>query len=175
MSPIFKNITTYTSKEYKEFLEFHGKKHNIPYLLFTFAFCAFLTFCSILQFTSHHIGLGILFIIILLFFLAYQVIHPLHLVRKEIKSGKISNHAQNTFSFFEKSFKIRNKQGVSKVKYSELYKVYETDTFFYLYLNSTYAFLVSKNGFILGDEKHFSNFLKKKVWLKYKKSSKKSS
>lgn len=170
MSPIFKNITNYTSKEYKEFLEFHGKKHNISYISFTLAIFVFLILCSIIQFSSHHIVLGLLFIISILVFLAYQILHPLYLVKKEIKSGKISNNAQNTFSFFEKSFKIRNKQGVSKVKYSELHKVYETDTFFYLYLNSTYAFLVSKKGFILGDKKHFSNFIKKKVWLKYKKS-----
>ena len=169
MSPIFKNVTTYATKEYKEFLEFHGKKHNFSYLSLTFAFSLFLILCSVIQFTSNHSLLGILFIFLLLIFLVYQILHPLQLVKKEVKSGKISDNAQNTFSFFDRKFKIRNKDGVSIVKYSKLYKVYETETFFYLYLNSTYAFLVSKGGFIIGNEKQFANFLKKKIWFKYKK------
>ena len=169
MSPIFKNITTYSSKEYKEFLEFHGKKHKVSYLSFTFAFCAFLILCSIVQFSSENVVLGILFILCLLAFLAYQIIHPFYLVRKEIKSGKISNNAQNTFSFFDKTFKVRSKDSITKLKYSQLCKAYETDTFFYLYIDSTYAFLISKKGFIIGNEKQFSRFLKKKIWFKYKK------
>lgn len=168
MSPIFKNVTTYTAKEYKEFLEFHGEKHNFKYLTFTFALSLFLILCSVIQFSSRHSALGILFVLLLLTFLGYQILHPLYIVRKEVKNGKISSNSQNTFSFFDKSFKIKNRDGISKVRYRELYKVYETETFFYLYINSTYAFLVSKKGFIIGSEKNFSKFLKKKVWLKYK-------
>ena len=170
MSPIFKNITTYSAKEYKEFLEFHGKKHNITYLTFTFLICAFLVLCSVVQFSSNHALIGLLFILSLLSFLAYQIIHPLKLVKKELKSGKISNNSQNIFSFFDKCFKVRNKEGISQVKYKQLHKVYETDTFFYLYLNSKYAFLISKNGFVIGNKKNFAKFLKKKVWFKYRKS-----
>ena len=168
MNPIFKNITTYSAKEYKEFLEFHGKKHNLSYFTFTILFTAFLILCSIVQFSSNHTLIGLLFILSLLIFLVYQIIHPLRVVKKEVKSGKISNESKNIFSFFDKSFKVRNKEGISKIKYIRLHKVYETDRFFYLYLNSKNAFIISKNGFTIGNAKEFSRFLKKKIWFKYK-------
>ena len=60
-----------------------------------------------------------------------------------------------------------------KLIIKELYKVIETNDYFYLYFNEDYAALVSKNGFKLGDSKEFSKFIKKKCFLKYQRNSEK--
>lgn len=169
MNPIFKNTTKNSPKEYKKFAEFHGRKHIFSYLLTLFIVSAFFIFCSIIQFSSKHYMLGIFFILFLLAFIVYQIIHPLIIIKKDLKNGKISNKSKNTFLFFDKNFKVLSNDTEVIVKYRKLHKIYETDTFFYLYLNSTYAFLVSKNGFIIGNSGDFSNFIKKKVLFKYKK------
>ena len=51
----------------------------------------------------------------------------------------------------------------------KLHKVFETKEYFYLYVNEDTAFLVSKNGFKLGNSNDFSEFIKKKCLLKYSK------
>ena len=169
MKLLFKNVTTYTPETYKNFLHFHHKKFTNIYISYTIFIIIALLFCVCLQFAYHNIGLGILSVFILLCFIVFRFFKPLFLVKKEVKSGKISPTAINTFCFYENSFLIKNQKGESKMKYYKLHRVYETKDFFYLYLDSTYAFLLKKDNFSYGTSNNFSRFIKKKCSIKFKK------
>ena len=45
---------------------------------------------------------------------------------------------------------------------------FNTKDYYYFYLDRKYAFLINKNGFTLGNEKDFSNFIKTKCLFRYK-------
>lgn len=57
------------------------------------------------------------------------------------------------------------------MKYYKLYKIYETKTFFYLYIDNDHAFLINKSGFVRGLSDDFSKFINKKCLFKYKSST----
>ena len=48
--------------------------------------------------------------------------------------------------------------------------IYETNKFFYLYIDNERAFLVNKDGFIRGSSSDFSKFIQKRCLFKYKNS-----
>ena len=48
----------------------------------------------------------------------------------------------------------------------------ETNEYYYIYLNREYAFIMSKIGFEKGNNIEFSEFMKKKIFTKYKNKSK---
>ena len=51
----------------------------------------------------------------------------------------------------------------------ELYKIYKTDEYFFLYTDEDHSLILSKNGFEVGNPEAFDLFIKKKCPLKYKK------
>lgn len=168
MQQLFKNITTYTSENYKKFLEFHNNKFKYKYLFYTiFIVIAFL-FCTVLQFAYHNFILGNLFIFILIIFLFWRFFRPFFFIKKEVKSGKVSPNATNTFHFYKNHFIIENKFGKSKIHYFKIHKIYETKDFFYMYLDSNYSLLISKNGFLKGSSREFAIFLRHRFPFKFK-------
>ena len=56
--------------------------------------------------------------------------------------------------------------GNLKFNYYKLYKVFETEHYFYLYINKNYSFVLSKDGFNIGSSKDFYKFIKRKIWYK---------
>ena len=70
-------------------------------------------------------------------------------------------------------FKVYAKRNYSILKYKELYKIYETDKFFYLYTDKMHSLLLDKKGFIKGTSLEFKEFIKNKYPSKYKNNSKK--
>lgn len=166
---LFKNTTKYSPDIYQEFLTFHGKKHQFTYILYTAIIIALLLFCVIVQVKSHNLSLAIIFCIIITFFFLWRYFHPISKISKEFESEKIRNEKEFTFIFYEKYIKIRDKLQFDTIKYYKLYKVYETPTFFYLYIDRTHSFLIDKSKFSLGSSEDFSTFIQKKCWYNFKK------
>ncbi len=166
MEKLFENVTTYDKEEYKKFVIFHNKKYNLKYNLYTLFVLLLILFCSVSGFFANNIRIGILFLLIAFCFALYRLFHPYLFVKKEAKSKKITEKLTNTYTFYEKFFIIKNKQDTIKLKYYKLYKIFETKDCFYLYLNKTHAFVLSKNTFKIGDSTNFYNFIKNKLWFR---------
>ncbi|MCI8443646.1 MAG: YcxB family protein [Clostridia bacterium] len=169
MKALFKNTTKYKKTVYQEFLEFHNKHYQFSATLYTITIIALFLFCVIVQVKSYHFTLAIAFCILLTSFFLWRFFHPIFEVSREWKSPKIQNEKEFTFLFFEKHFKIRDKLQVESIKYRKLYKIFETPTFFYLYLDKTHAFLLDKSSFSIGSPEDFSEFIHNKYWYKFKK------
>lgn len=169
LKALFKNTTKYNKTVYQEFLQFHSKHYKFSSTLYTAAIIALFLFCVIVQVKSHNFTLAITFCFLLTSFFLWRLFHPIFEVSKEWKSSKIQNEKEFTFLFFEKYFKIRDKLQVQHISYRKLYKIFETSTFFYLYIDRTHAFLLDKSSFSIGSPEDFSEFIHKKYWYKFKK------
>jgi len=169
LKPLFKNTTKYTKTVYQEFLQFHSNHYKFSSILYTVTIIALLLFCVIAQVKVHNFTLAITFCMILTGFFLWRLLHPISEVSKELKSDKIQKEKEFTFLFFDKHFKIRDKLQVENIKYYKLYKIFETSTFFYLYIDRTHAFLLDKSHFSIGSPEEFSEFIHKKCWYKFKK------
>ena len=82
--------------------------------------------------------------------------------QKQYKENKITNCS---YSFYKWYFTLNDQT----IYYFKLYKVFETNDYFYLYVNDESAALVSKNGFKIGSAETFSEFIRKKCFFKYSK------
>lgn len=168
MQKLFENKTTYTQDIYIEFLKFHNKLYHLSYFLYTVFWVALLLLCIFLSFADNMRIQGVLLTIVLIMFIFYRIYRPKMLVNKEMNSEKISDNNTNTFSFYDKDFVVKNNNGIFKYKYILLHRVFETNTFFYLYVTKDDAFLIAKDAFTFGTADEFSSFIKKKCIFKYK-------
>lgn len=122
-------------------------------------------FLIILYVQNHYYGLAVIFCACLTSFILYRYFHPIEKVNKEYHSDKITKEQTFTFSFYNNYFKIYTKREYSIVYYRELYKIFETDTFFYLYLDNSYSLLLDKSGFKKGTPLALEILLRKNVLL----------
>ncbi len=107
---------------------------------------------------------------VLVCFLIYRIGRPRFIVNKELESDKLENNLTNKFSFFDKYFEVENPNGKFNYKYSMIYRAFDKEDCFYLYITKENAFLLSKNTFSLGNANDFSSFIKSKCHSKYKMS-----
>lgn len=168
MEPLFKNKTVMSRENYIHLLEFHQKKNNWKYWLYTAFFSVSFIFCTAVHIVNKNYSFALLFFLFFFGFLLYRFIEPYRKTEKELQSDKIQNNLVNYYFFYEKCFKVKNKLGNNTVKYHKLYKAYENENYFYLYLNKNVAFIIDKSGFTIGNEKSFEKFLKNKMWFKFK-------
>lgn len=152
-----------------EFLEFHQKKFRLQYTLYTAYIIALLLFLLIVQIYAHNFTLAIIFCSIISGFFLWRFLHPISEVSKEFKSDKIQNEQKFTFIFYKNNFKMRTNLQTYVMNYSQLYKIFETSSFFYLYIDKTHAMLLNKENFSIGSADDFSNFIRKKCWFKFNK------
>ncbi len=166
MKTIFENTTTYTPNVYAEFVKFHNQKYNLKYHLYTLFMVFLIAFCIVVQFSYGNILLGIGFVLFMLIFLVWRVYHPSFFVKKEANSDKVKKHLKNTYYFYDQYMQIKNANDNVKLSYYKLYKVFETENYFYLYINKNYSFVLAKDGFTTGNVDDFYKFIKKKIWYK---------
>lgn len=166
---LFKNTTKYTKSIYDKFLAFHSKKYHFTYTAYTVIVVAFILFALILQTKHHNFSIAIVLCCGLTLFVLWGFFHPVSEVAKEYKSDKIQKEKEFTFKFYEKFFTIEDEKEFFKMKYYQLYRVFETVDFFYLYIDKTHAFLVDKSKFKKDNPAEFSSFIKKKCWWDFKK------
>ena len=167
MKPLFKNITIYNSKNYNQFIKFHGEKFNFSYNMYTLAMLALILYCIILNIIQKNIVLILLFLAMFALTILFRLYLPVKRYQKTKKKFAKSTQNNITINFFKFHFKIDQKV----YTYLKLYKVFETKDYFYLYLDEENAILVSKNGFKLGTASEFTEFIKKKCLFKYSKES----
>ena len=167
MKILFKNKTKYSKEIYTEYLSFHRKKYNLSYRLYTSIVIFLILMCIVFQVQYHYYTLAITSCFVLTAFFLWQFIHPEYEVAKEYQSDKIINESEFSFIFYNKYFKVVGKKQFSNCKYYKLHKVFETDDFFYLYLDKNHALLLKKDGFTIGNSENFSTFIEKKVLWKY--------
>ena len=163
MNKLFENTTIYTEDLYSNFLIFHSKKYNFRYNLYTCFISFLLTFCMVLQFSDGQIDMGFIFALVLFIFVFWRVFRPYFIVKKEVNSNKIQEKLKNIYSFYDNYLEVKNSTGVIKIKYSKLYRCFQDNSCFYLYISKDDAFVVSKNGFSLGDPNNFYSFIKRKM------------
>lgn len=166
---LFKNITKYDTNTYNEFLEFHRNKFYISYTFFTAIITIALFYIISMQVIFHNITIAIVICIVLTIFFIWRFLYPASEVKRDYNSTMIQNKEEFTFLFYEKYFKIKNKLNYNIIKYSNLYKVFETNNFFYLYINKSHSLILNKTGFKNNSSQDFSKFIKNKCLLKYKK------
>lgn len=170
---LFKNITTYTKKVYDEFTAFHKKHFSLRYHAYTFLIVIFILISIGTRIQSFNYTLIILFVILLIVFLLWRFFRPIEEARKYDKNNKTIKQITYTFSFYEKYFKVSDKKEYSIFKYKDIYKIYETKRFFYLYVDRVHSLLIDKSNFKKGTSIEFKQFLIKKCPFKYKQFKKK--
>lgn len=173
MKLLFKNRTKYTKEIYNNFLIFHNNHYKYSYTLYTAIISFSILFLICFQVKIHNTNISIILCAVLAIFIFWRIFHPILKVSKEYKSDKIQNAKEYTFKFYEKKFTVEDNTTISHSKYSNLYKIFETESFFYLYIDRTHSLLLEKDRFIKGNSEEFSNFIKKKCWYKYKCKEKK--
>lgn len=164
---LFKNSTQYSKKLYDNFTRFHNKKNSTSYEIFTIFILILLAYCIFATINAKLIFLGITFIIVFILFIFYRFFVPIYVYKKESKKKAITKELTFKFYFYDTYFKVRDNLNYDKFAYFRLYKVYETDNYFYLYLSKNYSFIIDKKSFSLGSSKDFSSFIKNKVKFKY--------
>lgn len=165
MKPLFKNITKYNSKNYEQFIKFHGEKFNFSYNIYTIVMSVLLIYCIILNIIQKNIPFILLFLAMLILIFLFRMYFPMKRYQKTKKQFSKNKETSISFSFYKFYFSV----GKKTFPYMRLFKVFETKDYFYLYIDDENAVLVSKNGFKLGTAEEFSEFIKKKCFLKYKK------
>lgn len=166
MKILFKNTTKYDKENCKNFVEFHsnkyGKKELIKIILYGICLLYILIFNIVYKnwlLVLGAIGLaGIIFLI--------------EKNKAEKKSKKREKIKEFTFYFYEKHIKIKYKRNFERLKYFQLHKIFETDEYFFLYLDEKHSLILSKEGFEIGTAKGFSKFIKNKCPFKYKNEDK---
>lgn len=169
MKILFKNNTKYTREKYNDFIEFHknkyGKKVIANILIISICILYILIFNIINK--NWLLILSVLIIGIILY-----IANNLKTTKETSKNKKMINKQKEfTFFFYKNYIKIRCGRKFDRLKYFELYKVFETKEYFFLYTDETHSLIISKDGFEIGTAKGFSEFIKKKCLLKYKKET----
>ena len=165
MKPLFKNVTIYNSKNYNQFIKFHGEKFNFSYNAYTLVMLILILYCIILNIIQKNIILMLLFLAIFALMIVFRIYLPGKRYQKTKKKFAEKKQTKITIDFFKFYFKIQQKV----YPYLKLYKVFETKDYFYLYIDEEHAILVNKNGFELGTVEEFTDFIKKKCLFKYSK------
>lgn len=162
MKTLFKNRTKYSKEVYEQFLQFHQNKFGIRYKFYTIIILILIFFCISMQVKTHNYDLAIIFCIAFSIFFLWRFLHPIDEVKKELQSDKIVKEKEFSFVFFEDCFEVHEKRNYEKFKYYKLYRFYETENFFYLYIDKNHAFLLDKGNFLIGDCSDFARFIKRK-------------
>ena len=168
MKPLFKNITKYNSKIYNQFIQFHGKKFSFSYNAYNIIMFILLLYCIILNIIEKNLIFILLFVALTVFLFLLRIYCPTKRHEKAKSEYAGNKEKAYTFSFYKNYFTI----GEKFVYYFKLYRIFETDHYFYLYIDDENAVLLSKNGFKIGSSEDFSKFIKKKCFLKYRKKVK---
>lgn len=167
MEILFKNKTKYTKEIYEKYLQFHQHKFGHKYKFTTIVTILLLCFCIFTNIGYFNYFTSFILFVILAIFCFYRFFYPIKKVEKELKTEKFQDEKEFTFTFYKSYFIISDKKFKDKIKYWELYRVYETEDFFYLYINKDHAFLLDKSTFTKGNTYEFLKFLKKKIWYKF--------
>ena len=166
MEVIFKNKTKLTDKEYKIFLKSYQKEFAKMDFWYSMFYVVFFAICAVLLMINEDflVGGGILLVIVI--YIVYKYFRNKKIANNNNKKIKIQ--LINTYNFYKNFFDVKNQEGQARTWYVKMYKVIETDEYFYIYLSREYAYIISKSGFMKGEEKEFAKFIKRKALFKFR-------
>ena len=103
-------------------------------------------------------------------FMSYcMVILMMILVQIKERKKTLKSKKKFTFFFYEGFIKVKCGRKFERIRYFELYKIFKTDEYFFLYTDEDHSLILSKTGFEIGTSEEFEIFIKKKCPFKYKK------
>lgn len=161
MKILFKNTTKYDKENCNNFEEFHFRKYGTKELIklgLSLLVMLYIIISNI--FYKNWIFLSI----------AVLVIAIVYAIRKyETKGNKRKEIKKYVFCFYENYMKVKYKKQEDRVLYLEFKKIFETKDNFFLYTDDTHSMILDKKGFNVGTPEGFTQFIKKKCPLKFKK------
>lgn len=166
MKILFKNTTKYTKENCNNFIQFHSNKYGKKELLKIILFAICILYILIFNIIYKN------WILVLGAVLLSGVIYLIEKNKSEKKAKKREKVKEFTFYFYEKHIKIKCRRQFERLKYFNIHKIFETDEYFFLYLNEKSSLILSKDGFEVGTPKQFSKFIKNKCPFKYKHADK---
>lgn len=169
MKILFKNTTKYDKENCNNFIIFHnnkyGKKELIKSLIILIAVIYILIFNLIYR-NWYFIILMILASVLLYFVNKYKIEK-----KKKKKRGK--QNKEYTFFFYDRYIKIKHKRQYERMIYFDIKKIFETDKNFFLYTDENHSLILDKEGFEIGTQKEFAEFIRRKCPFKYRGEKKK--
>lgn len=166
MKILFKNTTKYDKENCDNFVEFHsnkfGKKELLEMLLVGICILYILIFNIIYK--NWSLVLLALVVGVILYLFQQSKVKKNNKSKKKVK--------EYTFYFYEKHIKIKCRRQFERLKYFQLHKIYETDEYFFLYLDEKSSLILNKAGFEVGTPKQFTKFMKSKCPFKYRDEEK---
>lgn len=161
MKVLFKNITKYNKENCNNFEEFHFKKYGTKELIKLGLFLLLILYIIIFNiFYKNWI-----FFSIAIFALAIAYV----IKKYEAKKTNKKEIKKYVFYFYENYMKIKYKKQEDRVLYLKFKKIFETKDNFFLYTDDTHSMILDKKGFSIGTAEDFTQFIKKKCPLKYRK------
>jgi len=158
MKILFKNTTKYDKENRENFISFHKGKYGTKELIKGILLGVVLLYMVI--FNLININWYSLLILIPLGVIIYFLYK--YSTKKNKDKKKRQKNKEFTFFFYERHIKIKCKRQFERMTYFEIKKIFETDENFFLYTDDTHSLILDKDGFEIGNEKEFAEFIKKK-------------
>lgn len=158
---VFKASSKFDDKAYAALQEYTSKKALIPIcILCSIVFVVL----GVLEIKKDLVMAILYFIIAVVFPFIFLFFYKKEINKKKYKPTTLGNNVTNyaEFSedgFCEKSYRNEEQIGVTSLKYSDLVKFVEYKNYFFIYISKVQAFVVDKNGFVVGDAQSFKAFL----------------
>lgn len=159
----------YTERSFRDFAEFHCKKiQGIIYLKYLgIAILAYTIFsyAKAGNFDLQGFLFNPSFLLALVFiFMSHKITEN---SAKHMYASCLKNKGlENTVTFLAEKVRIVSAGMKEEYFYGDLYKCYETDDYFYLYVRKGVAQILEKSRFTLGDPAAFRTFLQAEAKLK---------
>lgn len=159
---IFKVESKFTSEANIAFQRYHSRKIMLLfYLVCPIVFVALGVMTILGEERDLISGITLIVCGVLLPFLLYFIYNS------QIKKNKQAFMGNDTLSVIEfsdegvveRTFRGEEQVGVTSVKYSDLFKVCEDKKYYYVYISKIQAFIIDKNGFTVGEESKFGEFM----------------
>lgn len=178
MESLFKNTTVLDLDRQCGFEEFRYGLSK-PKRCIIFLIVALLLFFRIkddfvedVMLSSFFYGFALLSVI--LFMWLFRKFYKFSYRRNLNRDKRFQNPVEAEYAFSEDAFQYVIGTNSGSLEYKLLYKVYESNDFFYLFLSPMEAYIVSKDGFTSGTAGEFTGFMTGKMGKKfYNKATKK--
>ena len=165
---MIKATTVYDFPTYKRYALFHLNKGRLYLTIITCAISILGIFVGLYTMIRYgYDGAMMVCLTILSLNLIFQAYLYFFSPRVHYKSNRGFANMKNEFEFDESGITVHssnpNTDGTSTFNYDVLHKIYETKDSFYLYVNRSQAFLISKDGFTEGNATELSVLLSRKL------------
>ncbi len=149
MEPKFTAKTVYTYELYKDFSLTLGKKHHhsiIGYITFAIFFFA----SGFVVITKEEMNAFIFVVLLIsdaLFLLLFMLLLralTIRQIKKTWNSDKLAQNSTVSFAFYDDAFEAVDANGNTRIKYSDIFAVYETKKAVYIMISNIQGMLINK-------------------------------